>query len=74
MPLKGCWRSRSRKAFHSAQLAIAWLLANEQVPSVIAGVTEMGHLEDNVNAAGVELTDNDMARIDEIVEAALGRD
>ncbi len=60
------------KGISLAQLAIAWLLANEQVPSVIAGVTEMGHLEDNVNAAGVELTDDDMARIGEIVEAALG--
>ena len=62
------------KGISLAQLAIAWLLANEQVPSVIAGVTKMGHLEDNVNAAGVELTDDDVARIDEIVEAALGRD
>ena len=59
------------KGISLAQLAIAWLLANEQVPSVIAGVTEMGHLEDNVNAAGVELTDDDMARIGEIAEAAL---
>ena len=62
------------KGISLAQLAIAWLLANEQVPSVIAGVTEMGHLEDNVNASGVELTGHDMARIDKIVEAALGRD
>ena len=61
------------KGISLAQLAIAWLLANEQVPSVIAGVTEMGHLEDNVNASGVELTGHDMARIDKIVEAALGR-
>ena len=69
--VEGLLEVAESKGISLAQLAIAWLLANEQVPSVIAGVTEMGHLEDNVNAAGVELTDNDMARIDEIVEAAL---
>jgi len=42
------------------------------VPSVIAGVTEMQHLEDNANAAGVALADDEIARISDVVEAALG--
>ena len=60
------------KGISLAQLAIAWLLAKEQVPSVIAGVTAMRHLEDNVNAAGVVLADDEIARIDDVVQAALG--
>jgi len=53
-----------------AQLALAWLLAHPQVPSVIAGVTKMAHLEDNVKAVKVELTEMDLKRIDEALEAA----
>ena len=49
------------------QLALAWLLSHSQVPSVIAGVTKMEHLEDNVKAAQVTLTEEDLKGIDEMV-------
>ena len=59
-----------RKGITMAQLAIAWLLAHEEVCSVIAGVTKMYQLKDNAKATKVELTEEDMAAIDEILEKA----
>ena len=49
-----------------AQLAIGWLLAHEQVCSVIAGVTKLSHLEDNVQAVNVRLTPEDMVELDRL--------
>lgn len=53
-----------RKACTPAALAIAWLLANPQVASVIAGVTRMDQLEANVRAAGVELSTREREELD----------
>jgi aryl-alcohol dehydrogenase-like predicted oxidoreductase len=55
-----------------AQLAIAWMLQNPLIPSVIAGVTKMEQLEDNVKAAQVELSEDDLDQIDEILKDAQG--
>jgi len=52
------------------ELAIAWLLANELVGSVIAGVSNPDQLAQNVRAASWVLSDDEMADIDEIVGAA----
>ncbi len=48
-----------------AQLAIAWLLSHEVVPSVIAGVTKIEQLEDNAKACTVELSAEELKVIDE---------
>ena len=56
------------KGITMAQLAIAWLLAQPGVASVIAGVTRMEHLEDNVKAAQVDLSEDDLKRIEGILE------
>ncbi len=53
-----------RKGCTLAQLAIAWLLAHDVTASVIAGVTKLAHLEDNVGAIEVSLTEEDLAEID----------
>ena len=55
-----------RKDCSMSQLAIAWLLSHEEVPSVIAGVTRMEHLENNAGAPSVELSVEDLKEIDEI--------
>ena len=49
-----------------AQLALAWVLhqGNDVVP--IPGTTNPKHLEDNVAALQVDLTDDDLDRLDEI--------
>lgn len=46
------------------QVAIAWLLSHQEVPSVIAGVTKLAQLEDNVGATAVELTDDERSVLD----------
>lgn len=53
-----------RKDCTMAQLAIAWLLSHDVVPSVIAGATKMAQLENNAEAPNVELTAGDLAEID----------
>jgi aryl-alcohol dehydrogenase-like predicted oxidoreductase len=57
------------KGVSLAQLAIAWLLAKPQVASVIAGVTRMDQLEDNAKAHQVALSEEDMKRIEAVLEA-----
>ena len=54
------------KGVTPAQLAIAWILSrgNDIVP--IPGSRSIGHLEENIAAAEIELTAHDLARIDEV--------
>jgi aryl-alcohol dehydrogenase-like predicted oxidoreductase len=49
-----------------AQLAIAWVLARGEDIVPIPGVKSRGRLEENVRAADVTLTREELARIDEI--------
>lgn len=46
-----------------AQIALAWLLAQNGVTSVIIGAKKMSQLEDNLKSVEVELTDNEVAEI-----------
>lgn len=50
-----------------AQLALAWLLHQPGVSSVITGATRVSQVEENVAAAAVELDDETLQRIDEAV-------
>ncbi len=54
------------KGVTPAQLAIAWILSrgNDIVP--IPGSKSIGHVEENIAAAEIELTAEDLARIDEV--------
>jgi len=47
-----------------AQLALAWVLARGDDVVPIPGTTRRGHLEENVAALEVELTDRDLERIE----------
>ncbi len=49
-----------------AQVALAWLLAKPQVMSIIIGAKSLAQLEDNLAAADLVLTAEDMARLDEV--------
>lgn len=49
------------------ELAIAWLLSQPQISSVIAGATQEGHVLDNVKAAEWELNDGELDEISEIL-------
>ncbi|MBO3752905.1 aldo/keto reductase [Streptosporangiaceae bacterium NEAU-GS5] len=46
-----------------SQLALAWLLRRSPVMLPIPGTSSVGHLEQNVAAAGVQLTNDDVAEL-----------
>ena len=48
----------------TSQVALAWLLARSPVMLPIPGTGSLAHLEENMSAAGVELTDEQFDRID----------
>ncbi len=50
-----------------AQLAIAWVLANENVASAIIGASRPEQVTENVKAAGVSLDDDLLAKVDEVL-------
>ena len=54
----------ARKQMTPAQIALAWLLAQKRWIVPIPGTTKVPRLEENLNAANVELTPNDRCEID----------
>src|SRR3954463_5945570 len=50
-----------------AQLAIAWVLQNENVAAAIIGASRPEQVHDNVKAAGVRLEDDVLRRIDDVL-------
>jgi 1-deoxyxylulose-5-phosphate synthase len=50
-----------------AQLALAWVLREENVAAAIIGATRPEQVEDNANASGVELDAETLTRIDQIL-------
>jgi aryl-alcohol dehydrogenase-like predicted oxidoreductase len=46
------------------QIALAWLLARSPNLLLIPGTSSIAHLEQNVAAAAVELTEEDMAELE----------
>ena len=46
-----------------AQVALAWLLATSPALLAIPGTGSVGHLEENVAAASVRLTDEDLLEL-----------
>jgi aryl-alcohol dehydrogenase-like predicted oxidoreductase len=53
------------KGVTPGQLALAWVLAQGEDIVPIPGTTTVRHLEENIAAAEVELTDEDLQRLDE---------
>ena len=51
----------------TSQLALAWVLQNENVSSAIMGATKPAQVKENVKAAGVKLSLDVMATIDKIL-------
>ena len=47
-----------------SQVALAWMLKRSPVMLPIPGTSKVGHLEENVAAAGIELSDEDFAALD----------
>jgi aryl-alcohol dehydrogenase-like predicted oxidoreductase len=57
-------RVAQRKKAMPAQIALAWLLAQKPWIVPIPGTTKLHRLEENIGAAAVELTPDDLAEID----------
>jgi aryl-alcohol dehydrogenase-like predicted oxidoreductase len=56
-----------------AQLAVAWVLQNDNVASAIIGASRPEQVRENVNAAGVTLEPDLLARIDSVLEGVVER-
>jgi len=50
-----------------AQLAIAWVLRQGEGVHAIPGTTSVDHLQDDVGASGIEITDEVCVRLDELI-------
>jgi len=59
----------SQKNITRAQIALAWLLAQKPWIVPIPGTTKLHRLEENLGAASVELTKDDLAQIEHVVSA-----
>ena len=57
-----------------AQLAVAWVLQNDNVSAAIVGASRPEQVGENVKAAGVRLEPELMQRIDEVLGDAVERD
>jgi voltage-dependent potassium channel beta subunit len=57
-----------------AQLAVAWVLQNDNVAAAIIGASRPEQVTDNVKASGVRLDEATMKAIDEIVDPVVERD
>lgn len=56
------------KKASSAQIALAWLLAQKPWIVPIPGTTKVARLQENVGAASVDLSPEDLAQINEVLE------
>jgi aryl-alcohol dehydrogenase-like predicted oxidoreductase len=54
-----------RKKATPAQIALAWLLARKPWIAPIPGTTKLKRLEENIGAAAIELTSDDLGVIDQ---------
>jgi aryl-alcohol dehydrogenase-like predicted oxidoreductase len=57
-----------------AQLAVAWVLQNDNVSAAIIGASRPEQVTDNAKASGVRLDETTMKAIDEIVDPVVERD
>ncbi len=57
-----------------AQLAVAWVLQNDNVASAIIGATRPEQVAENVKAAGVKLDADVLKKIDDVLDGFVERD
>jgi aryl-alcohol dehydrogenase-like predicted oxidoreductase len=60
-----------KREISPAQIALAWILANDAVSSVIIGARKMPQLEDNLKAIDITLSAEEMTALDEVSKLAL---
>jgi aryl-alcohol dehydrogenase-like predicted oxidoreductase len=57
-----------------AQLAIAWVLQNDNVSAALVGASRPEQVYENVKAAGVRIPDDVMKQIDQVLDGVIERD
>ena len=57
-----------------AQLAVAWVLQNDNVSAAIIGASRPEQVTENVQAAGVKLEPAAMKAIDDVLDGVIERD
>jgi aryl-alcohol dehydrogenase-like predicted oxidoreductase len=57
-----------------AQLAVAWVLQNDNVASAVVGASRPEQVTDNAAAAGLKLNDDLLSKIDEVLDPVIERD
>jgi aryl-alcohol dehydrogenase-like predicted oxidoreductase len=60
-------RIAQQKTVTPAQIALAWLLAQKPWIVPIPGTTKLNRLEENIGAAGIEMTADDLREIESAV-------
>jgi len=60
------WSAPLSSGLRPSQLALAWVLAQGKDIAPIPGTTTRAHLEENVAATAIALTEEDLARIDAV--------
>jgi aryl-alcohol dehydrogenase-like predicted oxidoreductase len=55
----------SERGVPRAQVALAWVLAKQQVTAPIVGASKPGHLDDAVAALALKLSDDEIGRLEE---------
>jgi len=56
-----------------AQLALAWVVRSPSVTTAMVGARVPAEIEENVGAARVQLSEHDVARIQDVMSSAAGR-
>lgn len=56
-----------------AQLAVAWVLANQNVSAAIVGASRPEHLAENIKGLATELTEDLLAQVDTVLEGVSER-
>jgi len=54
-----------------ARTALAWLLSRENISSVLIAARNHDHLEDNIKAVDMELTEDDIKELDEVSDPGI---
>lgn len=63
----------SEAGLSMSQLALAWVLRQENVSSAIIGASHPAQVEDNATASGVKLSPEVISEIDSILEGVIQR-
>jgi aryl-alcohol dehydrogenase-like predicted oxidoreductase len=64
----------SEAGLSMAQLAVAWVLQNDNVASAIVGASRPEQVRDNAGASGVNLEDELLVKIDQVLAPVVERD